>query len=273
MSEMPQVEQEARAQGWVPQEEYKGDPDKWVDAEKFVERGKEIAAIAVKKSKDLEEKLAEIEKARAEDKKTFAEFKKFQDDVIAKERENLENWKQNQLAEIRALKKEAAKEGDTAKIMELDDKKDEVVEIYEKEKEKQKPQEKETLESPEDDAVFKEWLKDNSWYKDDADLIAYANGYGQMIVGKYTGKTYLDKVTEKVKEMFPEKFENPNRNKSNSVEAGGGGKRTSGKTYDDLPSHAKKACDKFCKTIPGYTKEQYLKDVDWDAIMKEAENA
>ena len=61
------TEQEARNLGWVPQEEFRGDPGKWVDAETFVERGHTIMPILKSNNKKLEEQLrsqaAELEPA------------------------------------------------------------------------------------------------------------------------------------------------------------------------------------------------------------------
>lgn len=38
-AEIDPIEAEARAQNWVPRDEFKGDPNTWVDAKSFVERG------------------------------------------------------------------------------------------------------------------------------------------------------------------------------------------------------------------------------------------
>ena len=35
------------------------------------------------------------------------------------------------------------------------------------------------------------------------------------------------------------------------------------KGYADLPADAKRQCDRFVKTIPGFTREQYVKDFQW----------
>ena len=48
------VEQEARTLGWVPAEEFKGDPNRWVDAETFVERGHTVMPILRKNNERLE---------------------------------------------------------------------------------------------------------------------------------------------------------------------------------------------------------------------------
>ena len=47
------VEQEARTLGWVPAEEFKGDPNRWVDAETFVERGHTVMPILRKNNERL----------------------------------------------------------------------------------------------------------------------------------------------------------------------------------------------------------------------------
>ena len=267
---MPAAEKEARSQGWVPQEEFKGSTDDWVDAEKFVERGEKIAAIATKKSKGMSEELESLKLEMKEQKKTFGEFKEFQDESRQRDKETLETWYKNELDLVKNAKRDAINDGNADRVIELDDHKDNVRDRYKEEKDKIKDREKDTGDDVViDDKVFKEWQKDNNWYADNEDLRIYAEGYGATIKGKYVGKEFLNKISERVKEKFPEDFENPNRDKNNSVEGAGGGRRKQGKTYDDLPPFAKAACDKFCKTIPGFTKDQYLKDVDWEELEKD----
>lgn len=41
----PEVVAEARQLGWVPQEEFRGDQSRWVDADSFVKRGHEVMPI------------------------------------------------------------------------------------------------------------------------------------------------------------------------------------------------------------------------------------
>lgn len=267
---MSEAEQSARAQGWVPQEEFKG--ENWVDAETFVQRGEKIAAIATKQAKELREELSQLKADREEDKKVFAEFKKFQDEIRERDKEATENWYKNELANIKAAKREAIKEDDREKLIQIEDYKDEVDERYKETKEKLK--EKEKIDQKEEQKVdpdFQKWITDNQWYKDDDVMSAYADKVGsKMYKDKFSSNMEFYKSVEaKVKEKFPEKFTNPNREKENAVESGGGHRKSKGKTYDDLPSFAKAACDKFCKTIPGFTKEQYLRDVNWDQLEKE----
>ena len=74
VSTAPEVDEdtlkEAKRQGWVPQEDYTGPEDKWVDAETFVKKGREINAILRKDNEFLKREVSEM-------KETMQEFKKF----------------------------------------------------------------------------------------------------------------------------------------------------------------------------------------------------
>lgn len=260
--ETEQYVAEATKGGWSPKENWKGDPDKWVDAKEFVERGEKFAGHMKKERDDLKEKVEGLEKTLNEQKETFAEFQKFNTENRQREIANIEKAHKKEIAELKAEKKQALKDGDADLVVELDDKIDELKDEHKKEVEEKKTVVKEK--NPASDAVFNKWLKENAWYNDDEDLNAYANGYGQKIEGKFVGKEFLDKIAERVKEKFPDKFENKNREKGSGVEGAGGSKQKRGKSYDDLPPEAKVACDKFVKTIKGFTVEQYLKDYDWE---------
>ena len=56
---MEEIEQKAKAMGWSPQEEFRGDPDKWIDAAKFVARGENIMPIL---KENLDRALEKLEK-------------------------------------------------------------------------------------------------------------------------------------------------------------------------------------------------------------------
>ena len=40
--------------------------------------------------------------------------------------------------------------------------------------------------------------------------------------------------------------------------------KKTGKTYDDLSDHDKSECERFERLIPGFTKEQFVKEYQWD---------
>lgn len=55
-------EAEARAHGWTPKEEFKGDESRWVDAETFVKRADEVMPLLKKQNQGMKAKMAELER-------------------------------------------------------------------------------------------------------------------------------------------------------------------------------------------------------------------
>ena len=83
-------EGEARAQGWVPQEEFRGRENDWVDAETFVKRGREILPIVRKNNEKLLKELKEARAIAEEARSTAKEFQKFQKEQYERKAKDLE---------------------------------------------------------------------------------------------------------------------------------------------------------------------------------------
>lgn len=255
------IEGSAREQGWVPQEEWSGPKEKWVDAETFVQRGENFLPIV---KSNLDKSRAEVDALKrdvAEAKKVNAEFREFQNKIL----ENTKKRYENEIAQLKADKKQAAKDGDLDAVVRYDERLEEVEAARSASNKASEPAPvNPNNPSPEDQKLFADWMGANDWYEKDMKLRAYADGYAQQLAGKYAGREFLDKLREGVKEAFPDHFENPNRQRQdvgNGTPKGGGKK---GRTYSDLPAEAKAACDRFVKNIKGFTVEQYLSDYEWD---------
>src|SRR5216684_6197221 len=54
-----QVESQAKELGWVDKDSFKGDPEKWVDARTYVDRGEHVLPIVKATAKRLREELAQ----------------------------------------------------------------------------------------------------------------------------------------------------------------------------------------------------------------------
>ena len=52
-----EVEKEARLQGWVPKDEFRGKETDWIDADIFVQRGREINPILRKNNERITKEL------------------------------------------------------------------------------------------------------------------------------------------------------------------------------------------------------------------------
>lgn len=261
MSEEGQVvepsasEQEARKFGWVPQEEFKGDPEAWRDADEFLKRGREINGYLRKDLEKINGRNAALEAELREVKEVMQEFKKFHN-------ETEERAYKRALEDLKKMKIEAVREGDAEAVVEIDEKIDELKEL--KQAEAKKP----AANNPPDDAeqrrVFNQWVNENEWYAKDIALQAAAHGFSDIVKAqnpRLVGREFLEAVKAKVQEAFPDKFKNTSRDLPPAVEGGNSTPRSSGKkkSYADLPQEAKQACDKFVKNGL-MTQDQYVKE-------------
>lgn len=244
-------EAEAKAEGWVPLDAWKGDPAKHVDAETFVKRGEEILPIVNAKLRRRDEEVQELRKTVEDLKVGNSQFREFHEQSIARERQQ----KEAAIAQLEAARKKAITDGDG-----------EAFDRADKQITKLRAQ---PVKQPELSEGQRAWLAENPWYQSDRVLRALADGLSDglaverpELVGK---KEFLDELTKRVKAEMPHKFENPNRQRTvveDTQQRGGGNGKA--RTYDNLPADAKTACDRFVRTIPGFTKEQYVAQFEWD---------
>lgn len=264
------VAKEARMFGWVPREEFRGSDDEWVDADVFVKRGKEINPILRKNNETLMKKLDEKSKEIDSIKASVEEFKQFQKESF--ERKAVEY--QVQIAELKAKKKEAIAEGNGDLVVDIDDQIDEIKEAQREAKDAAK--EKEVAEaaakqnaSVPDDPSLQEWLGKNTWFGQDSEMTDVANGLGASVRRQFphlSGQEFLTKLDEKIAEYFPEKILGK-KAKGNAVDSSGdvrGGSSSGKKSYDNLPSDAKQACDRFIKNGWIKSKQEYVDNYDWN---------
>ena len=234
---------EAKRQGWVPQSDYNGPEDRWVDADTFVKKGKEINALLRKDNEFLKREVSEM-------KTTMMEFKKFHADTEKRAYDRA-------MLDLRDQKKEAINTGDGDKVLQIDDAIDELKQARAIEKVDVRP-------SNQPDPTFVQWNEDNPWFGKDTELTEEANLIGEVIKRKkptLIGEAFLDEVTKRVKKAYPEKFTNSNRGRPSPVEGTTAPKASAkgGKGYNDLPPEAKAACQKFEKSGL-LSRDQYLKE-------------
>ena len=263
------VEKDARVFGWVPKEEFRGSEDSWVDAETFVKRGKEINPILRANNERLKKEMeAERQKHTreiAELKTATEEFKQFQKEAFERKQQQLET----ELGDLKNQRKEAIREGDADLVVELEDRIEEV-----KEEKAKKVEIKQPVAAPQEtevklDPTLSEWIENNnSWFGPDVEATEIANGIGASIRRQFpqlSGKAFLDKLDEKLKQRVPELYGNQNQTR-NAVE--GSTTRSSSssgkKSYDNLPAEAKAACDKFVKQGLFKSKQEYVDLYDWN---------
>lgn len=243
VAEPSPVEQKARDLGWVPKEEYEGDETHWLEAAEFVRR------------QPLFEKIDKQNRELKEMKRTMAQFSQHHARVRETEYKRA-------LADLKARKVEAFNEGDAAAIVAIEEKIDAVKDAqkqFEVEQAAQIKQEAEAI-HPE----FEAWTSRNTWYTADRAMRAYADAYGTELAAK-GGKTpqeVLKEVEKKVREEFPRKFSNPNRDRPGAVEGksapAAGGRASSDYTPNDFE---RRVAEKFVKQGLYKNVNEYYKEL------------
>ncbi|MGB1214603.1 MAG: hypothetical protein ACPG4X_14660 [Pikeienuella sp.] len=244
------IEAFAAEYGWAPEEEWRGNPDDWVDAETFLRRGPDAQA-AMKKT--LEKQDRELSDMR----KTLDRMARVQQ--RAEERTHTEAR-----SDLEARRREAAAEGDLDTYDEISR---QINELGESAPAADNTTSTETKANPDTDPNFQAWHRENDWYNSDVFLTSKADTEIAPTVAKMYPeligtREFYDKVAEETKNAYPDKFGlKPQRRRSTRVESGanGGGRnrRGNGKSYQDLPADAKAACDRYVNDEV-MTQDRYL---------------
>lgn len=130
-------EGEARAHGWTPKEQFKGDPSRWVDAETFMRRADEVMPFLKKQNQSLKREIDNL-------KRTTKQLARAEQSAY-----------QNAINDLKAQQRQAAEVGDMATYDAVGEK----VEKLEKEAPKADAQHGE---DPQDE--FDNFREDNGWY-------------------------------------------------------------------------------------------------------------
>ena len=261
-----ETEDKARKMGWVPKEEWRGNPDQWRDADTFVQRGEEILPILQANNRELLEKVNRLEstvqeqntllKASTETIQALKDFNNKHTREAAKEKKK----------ELAAAIVEARRDGDVETEIELTEQLTETTAAL-KEAEKApeaKPAPQTTTQQPVDPA-FTEWTTQNPWFGQDKRrsgiALAVANELRAEPSNPKTGPAFYKLLTKEL-ESTPG-FLPPKANGASKVEGGranGDGGHSGGKTYADLSQEAKATCDMLATKVVG--KGRAFKDIN-----------
>lgn len=264
---------EARQLGWVPKDEWRGDPERWTDAETFVQRGHDIMPILKQNNarlvgdvQRLSGEATELRKMLKDSQESIEALKTFSAEITATRVKEAK-------AEILGALKKAKEDGDTDAEVRLTDELTDlkVVEREQKEAAKATPAAAPAPPAKEGvDPEFVAWTEvaANSWFGRDERKTALA-----VVVAKelradpknkgIIGTAFYDMVGDEVAKVFG----GEPRSAASKVEGsrGGSGGNSGGgskaKGYGDLPADAKAACDKQGKQFVG--KSGFKTEADW----------
>lgn len=243
--EYTEIEQQAMERGWSP--DFQGDENKRaISAEEFLDRQKLYDDLR-KRGRENKELRSELETLKANDKK-------FAKRIYEQAKKDLQ-----------AKKKAAYEEGDTDKVVETDE------ELRQLDKEQE-----EFDKSPQTDnsaqEAFSDWVSKNPWYQNDSDLAAYADGAGPRVLQEnphladnngnvINHEEFLQKVTEKTKKAFPEKFKGTTRRQAVEGDTGNTGGSTKKKySIKSLPEEERDVAKRVIEAT-GMKEEDYVKQV------------
>lgn len=209
-SQNPQIQEKtyvdkAKELGWRPKDQWEGDSDDWVDAKEFVGRQKLYDKI-----RDIKTQLHRQSQKAETDMQTVSKY-------IAEMREREYKRAYEQLKQDRRL---ALQDQDFEAVEAIEAEIDKTKEEYEtrlKEAPVQKPQ---AGPSPE----FQAWQSENSWFSKDMELTkeAIAIGTGYAAANPHLPQEdVLTYVSDRIKKIYPEKFQPRKKPMESNVESGG----------------------------------------------------
>ena len=187
------IESLAKQLGWSP--DHKGDA--YVDAATYILKSRDIQDSMRDHNRDLKSQLSNMQGS-------IEALKQHNERVYKAEVKRL----QNELAELQQKKKAAVELADVDTVNALDAQIDSVKQSI-NEPAPQSP-------APSSNPVFDDWVKDNQWYLTDQTMAAYADQVAQQYVGAPADRIYKA-VRNKVAELWPEKFEQPKPDNTQSL--------------------------------------------------------
>lgn len=265
------VESKARSQGWVPQDEWRGDPEKWRPADEFVKRGEELLPVALERSRAAERKAQELEARLAarerESEEKLARLERMSTAALQRQREQLENAYRNAM-------RDAVTSGDTQRFDQLERDRTTAVADFDKQlSEQAQPQRQPGQPAPLPPDIERQvatWVQQNEWFNRDPEMNSVAQLHHQRLLREKPGLSIADNLAETakyVRQRYPDKFGTSERQIiAPMVEGGGGRMAATGnnrrKGVADLSPEERKIGEKFVKVDKLYPNlDAYAQDL------------
>jgi len=257
------VQQAAEKMGWIPPSRFRGDPERFVDADLYIERGETVLPIIRDHNKKLQ---LELDTLKAESAKTQAILKSAQSSIEQmEERHTVATQRAVDEArrQVKAQLSAASEAGDHDGVAELTDKLTKMNAVA-AEPAKPAPAAPPSFVAPPELAA---WNSDNPWFGVDKRKTGLALAIAQELRDAGdpgTGRIFYDKITEEVNKVFGDP--SPKGDKVEGSRGGAGddeGRPAGGrKGYSALPADAKQACDAEARRFVGEGK-RYKTQADW----------
>lgn len=272
-----QVEVEASNLGWVPQEQFKGDPEKWVDAATFVERGKAIMPILRKNNEVLQSQVARLGSEVSEMRGIVAAAQESMQAMRELHKGNvqqaIERTRKEVIASLRQAKTDGDIDAELALTEQLQDVNQQLAEVKQV-KVDAKPATPAAAPVVRDEAT-EAWIASHDWFDKDLKLTGIAMGLANAIradapTAHLKGTAFYNKLDELLAEYLPSRRGAPSK-VAPAGGSGGGSGGEGGKGYADLPAEAKAECEKEASKFVGEGRAFKTK-AEWQAHFAELYN-
>lgn len=240
------VETKARSQGWVPKEEFRGDPSKWRPADEFVKRGEELLPIALERARAAERRIQDIE---AQFQQKLARVEKVSQIALERQRSDLQ-------ARYDAAMRDAAANGDVERYDQLSQGRQQAFQQFDDHVRQELQAPPPTQEMPaEARQTVEGWITQNEWFTRDQELNAVAQQHHMKLLREQPGLSLADNLAETkkyVQKRYPDRFGiSPRTVVQPSVESGGGRMPATMKPREkganDLPADVRAVAERFVK--------------------------
>lgn len=230
-----EIEQKAMEMGWRPRDEFNGSDDDFIDAKEFVRR------------KPLFDKIEHSSREVKELRKALDALKTHYTTVKESEYNRA-------LSTLKAARKDALTNGDGDQFEAIDQeiKRVEQEAVSVKQIDEVQP---EPVQHPE----FVGWLNRNPWYNSTPYMRQFADQVGLKLKGQMPPAEVLKEVEKAVKQEFPQKFRNPNKESAPNVDSSDGksGAKSGG---FELSEQERRIMNTLVRTNQ-ITKEKYIADL------------
>lgn len=261
----PEVQAKAEKMGWIPPSRYRGDAERFVDAEEYVARGEQVLPIVRAQNQRLQGELEALKSSQAETQAALARATTALEEI--EERHTVATQKAVEKAHKDLIDRLAVahENGDHAAIAEITGLMIELKTASAEEPAK-KPEPKPAVPAaavvPPD---LKEWQAANTWFGTDKRKTALALGVAQELRDsgtELTGVAFYEKVREEVEATLS--GGKPAESKVEGARGSDTGvSRPGGRSgFAALPADAKAACDAEAKAFVGNGK-RYKTIEDW----------
>lgn len=205
-------EAEARLMGWHPQDEFRGNPDDWVDARTFITRGEQQLPILRENNRKLQARVRRTDDDNAELRQQMNEMRESLSTMRTMLERGQEVGYQRAKAEFEAQMREAVRSGDEARFdkiqadMEKLDEQHDAIKAPTEPKAPAPPTKPKLPGTPE----FQAWFEENKvWLLADPVLQGAANSASKALDESdepLSQDEYWEKVTEMVQTKYPRRF-------------------------------------------------------------------